>query len=161
MNESQDPILRGTSRADDQPASATKATAEPDSTEIEIVFSPGRSLTYHYSAQPRSKVLLRAVTALACLAFIALPGLVAWGIGSGAPIMRTLSFIPIFFSVPYIFYLVYRLFTQGTQPPVGGASGKKMRLSLSFAGEGRVLAGWASGLTGIVAIISVLIEFIH
>lgn len=161
MNESQDPMLRGTSGSDDQPASTAKATAEPDSTEIEIVFTPSRSWTYHYSAQPRSKVLLRTVTALVCLAFIALPGLIAWGIGSGAPIMRTLSFIPIFFSVPYIFYLLYRLFTQGTQPPVGGASGKKMRLSLSFAGEGRTLAGWAGGLTGIVTIISLLIDFIH
>jgi hypothetical protein len=161
MNESQDPALRGTSGVDDQPARTTTVSAEQDGSEIEIVLSPSRSLTYHYSEQPRSKVLLRTVTALVCLAFIALPGLVGWGIGSGTPIMRTLSFIPIFFSIPYIFYLVYRLFSQGTQPPVGSTRGKKMRLSLTFAGEGKALAGWASGLTGIVTIISLLIEFIH
>jgi hypothetical protein len=161
MNESQDPAVRGKSDADDQHAGMATATAEPDSTEMEIVLSPSKSLTYHYSAQLRSKALLRAVTALVCLAFIALPGLVAWGIESGLPIMRTLSFIPISFSVPYIFYLVYRLFTQGTQSPIGTGSGKKIRLSLSFAGERRALAGWASGLTGIATIISIIIELIH
>ena len=161
MSESRDPTVAKKSDTDDQHAGTVTATELPDSTEMEIILSPGKSFTYHYSAQLRSKALLRSVTALVCLAFIALPGLIAWGIGSGLPIMRTLSFIPISLSVPYIFYLVYRLFTQGAQPPAGNGPSKKIRLSLSFAGERMALASWAGGLTGIVTIISLLIDIIH
>ena len=161
MDTSSDRSDRCSSSAVGQSAGAGTAAPEPHATEIEIVLSPSRSLTYQYSARPRSQVLLRTVTALICLAFIAVPGLVAWGIESGLPVIRTLSFIPISFSIPYIFYVVYRLFTQGTQSPRGSGLGKKVRLSLSLAGEGRELAGWASGLTGLATIISLLIEFVH
>jgi hypothetical protein len=161
VNGSHDPADLGQLEADDQESSTGAVSAEPAGTEIEVILSQRKRLTYHYSGQPRSRALLIVVSVLACLVFIALPGFLALAIGPSLPIVRALSVIPIALSVPYVFFVIYRLFIQGTQPSAGVESAKKVRLSLSFAGEGRQLAGWAGGLTGIVAVISAIIEFIH
>jgi len=38
---------------------------------------------------------------------------------------------------------------------------RKIKVNLSVVGEGKEIAGWASGLVGLVAIVSTILELIH
>jgi len=134
---------------------------KPELTEIKIILSPSKSFTYHYSARPRSRVLLIVFSALSCLIFIASPSLISSAISIDSPVTRVLSFIPILLGIPYIFFVMYRLFIQGSHESKDASEPKKVHLSLNLAGEGKELAGWAGGLAGVATFISIIIEILH
>jgi hypothetical protein len=72
-----------------------------------------------------------------------------------------LSLIPVVLGIPYLFFVVYRLFIQGTNPSDEDGGPGEVHLNLSFRGEGKQLAGWAGGLAGLVTFISIIVEFLH
>jgi hypothetical protein len=163
-NHSQEPASSvpsdgGSSDADSQ-SSGTSAVKAPRETDIKIVF-PSKDFTYRYSHRTRSRFLLAACSALACLILVALPAVIATAIGGYSPIVRLLSFIPILIGIPYSSFVIYRLFIQGSGESNEPDESQKVDLILNLKGEGRGLAGWAGSLAVIGTVISVLIEFLH
>jgi hypothetical protein len=147
------------SHADSQ-ASGPGAVEGPQETDIRIILS-SKDFTYHYSHRTRSRVILSVLSALACLIFVALPAIIASVIGADSPITRLLSFIPILIGIPYTFFVIYRLFIQGSSESKESGGPQKVDLILNLKGEGKELAGWAGGLAVIGTVISILIEFLH
>jgi hypothetical protein len=151
------------------PGQASSQLVQPDLTseelsdaaEIAIIISRRIQLTYRYSGRARSRTLLIFASALVCLVLIAVPGVLELVIKPDSLIVRSILFIPIALSIPYIFYLVYRLSIQASNASAGTSDSEKPKLRISFVPESKELAGWAGALAGIVTVVSTIIVFIH
>lgn len=163
-NHSQEPApgvpSNGRSSDADSQASGPEAVESPKQTDIRVILS-SRDYTYRYSHRARSRAILALFSILACLAFVALPAIIASAIGAHSPITRLLSFIPLLIGIPYTFFVIYRLFIQGSSESREPGEPQKVDLILNLSGQGKELAGWAGFLAAIGTVISILIEFLH
>jgi hypothetical protein len=98
---------------------------------------------------------------IAGVAFVAVPALLSVAIGSHSSAIRILALVPIFVTIPYVFFVVYRLFTQGMKASREGNRKHTTRLVLSFAGESKELAGAAGVFATIATVIAIALEVIH
>ena len=130
----------------DRQASGTEAVEGPRETDIRIILS-SKDFTYHYSHRTRSRVLLAVFSALACLIFVALPAVIASVIGADSSITRLLTFISILIGIPYGFFVIYRIFIQGSSESKESGEPQKVDLILNLKGERKELAvgRWSCG----------------
>jgi hypothetical protein len=149
-------------KANDQLIKTDLTHEEPSSAaEIDIILTRKVRLTYHYSDRARSRTFLTLILGLTCLILIVLPGIFTWFIKPTSTIVSSIFFVPIALSLPYIFYLIYRLSIQGTQASAEASGTKVRKLQINLAREGKELAGWGGALAAIATAVSVIIEFIH